>query len=128
MTIDRWVWTIPDTKLVERVAARQLRSHLETAGLYIPVKSANRKILNDSLLVADRGDAALLALLDQSAAFVTIDRRILLQRIRLRFGMDGTALAWLRSYSSNRVQAVSVAGMISSPCLLHWGVPQGSFL
>ncbi len=42
--------------------------------------------------------------------------------------MDGTALAWLRSYLSNRVQAVSVAGVTSSPCRLHWDVPQGSVL
>ena len=126
------------SKLVERVAARQLRSHLETTELYVPVQSAYRsyhstetallKVLNDLLLVADRGEAALLALLDQSAAFDTIDHGILLERIQSRFGMDGTALAWLRSYLSNRIQAVSVAGVTSSPQRLHWGVPQGSVL
>ena len=62
------------SQLVERVVARQLRSHLETTGLYVPVKSAYRsnhstetallKVLNDLQLVADRGDAALLALFD----------------------------------------------------------------
>jgi len=126
------------SKLVERVVARQLRSHLETAGLYVPVQSAYRsnhstetallKVLNDLLLVADRGDAALLTLLDQSAAFDTIDHEILLERIRLRFGLNGTALAWLRSYLSNRIQAVSVAGVTSSSYRLHWGDPQGSVL
>ena len=126
------------SKLIERVVARQLSFHLESSGLYVPVQSAYRpnhstetallKILNDLLLVADSGDAAILALLDQSAAFDTIDHEILLERIQLRFGISDLVLTWIRSYLSNRSQSVCVAGMSSSPVSLRWGVPQGSVL
>jgi hypothetical protein len=126
------------SKLVERVVVRQLCFHLESSGLYVPVQSAYRpnhstetallKILNDLLLVADRGDAAILALLDQSAAFDTIDHEILLDRVNLRFGISDLALSWLRSYLTNRSQSMSVAGTTSSPVSFKWGVPQGSVL
>ena len=127
------IWIVPihsegALTLNKRLPPKPRLSSLRSPGSYHSTETALLKVLNDLLLVADRGEAALLALLDQSAAFDTIDHGILLERIQSRFGMDGTALAWLRSYLSNRIQAVSVAGVTSSPQRLHWGVPQGSVL
>ena len=42
--------------------------------------------------------------------------------------MGGTALAWFRSYLSERTQSVIVRDITSSPRTLLYGVPQGSFL
>jgi hypothetical protein len=78
------------------------------------------------LLCVDRGKAFLLALLDFSAAFDTIDHVILFDRIFLRFGISGSVLQWFRSYLTIRNQSVGVNGSFSSPVTLTFGVPQGS--
>ena len=46
----------------------------------------------------------MLVLLDLSAAFDTVDHKIMLQRLRDDFGVDGTAHAWYSSYFSNTVR------------------------
>jgi hypothetical protein len=86
------------------------------------------KVLNDLLLAVEKGDAVILALLDQSAAFDTTDHDILLDRLSARFGISGTALFWFTSYISDRRQSVSVSGFSSSLCPLIYGVSQGSVL
>lgn len=72
------------------------------------MKSAYRKghstetallfVLNYFLLAVDRGDACILALLDQSAAFELIDQLILLKSLSSLFGICGLALRWIASY------------------------------
>ena len=69
-----------------------------------------------------------LALLDQSAAFDTVEHDILLHRLSATYGVTSTALAWISSYLSNRLQSVSVSGVSSSPLVIPCGVPQGSVL
>ena len=76
----------------------------------------------------DTGKVSVLTLLDLSAAFDTIDHDILFHRLEHTFGFQGTALAWFRSYLSDRIQTVSIAGRLSSPAIIHYGVPQGSVL
>jgi hypothetical protein len=80
------------------------------------------------LIAVDRGEAVVLALLDQSAAFDTIDHAILLDRLTARFGITGCVLAWFESYLFNRRQSVSVKGKSSRSVFLPFGVPQGSVL
>ena len=126
------------SKLVERVVAKQLSKHLSACNLYVPVQSAYRpnhstetallKVVNDLLLAVDSGDAAVLALLDQSAAFDTIDHTILLIRLRCCFGLSGAAFSWFKSYLSGRRQSVSISGINSIAVSLLFGVPQGSVL
>jgi hypothetical protein len=92
------------SKLLERVVARQLIAYLERRSLLVPVQSAYRanhstktallKVLNDLLIGVEGGKAIVLALLDQSAAFDTIDHAILLGRLTARFGITGCFLAW----------------------------------
>jgi hypothetical protein len=84
--------------------------------------------MNDLLMAVDGGNAAILALLDQSATFDTIDHSILLDRLSARFGICGSALDWFSSYLVNRSQSVQVFGVTSTPIFLTCGVPQGSVL
>ena len=44
------------------------------------------------------------ALIDLSAAFDTIHHDILLRRLRDRYGINGDALKWLKSYLTTRLQ------------------------
>ena len=85
-------------------------------------------MLNDLLIAVDRGEAVVLALLDKSAAFDTIDRAILFDRLTARFGITGCVLARFESYLFNRRQSVSVKGKSSRSVFLPFGVPQGSVL
>ena len=126
------------SKLLERVVARQIVAYLESNSLFVPVQSAYRtyhstetallKVMNDLLFAVDRKDATILALLDRSAAFDTVDHTILLNRLSARFGVFSTANSWFSSYLSSRQQSVSVCGVSSTPRLLRYGVPQGSVL
>jgi hypothetical protein len=70
----------------------------------------------------------ILALLDQSATFDTVDHAILLDRLEARFGISGSALPWLSSYLNGRRQSVSIGGISSVPTTVIYGVPQGSVL
>ena len=67
-------------------------------------------------------------LLDLSSAFDTVNDQVLLDRLRSRFGVTGTALDWFASYLSGRVQRISVNGGTSDAFHLMQGVPQGSCL
>lgn len=78
--------------------------------------------MNDLLVSIDNGEAAVLALLDQSAAFDTIDHSILLNRLNACFGISGSVLSWFASYLSHRFQSVSITGVTSVAVLLFYGV------
>jgi len=54
-------------------------------------ETAILRVLSDIILAVDRGDVAGLVLLDLSAAFETVDRDILLQRLRVTFGINDVA-------------------------------------
>ena len=69
-----------------------------------------------------------MALLDLSAAFDTVDHDILFQRLETVCGIAGTALAWIKSYLTDRKQAIKCCGAISAISNLSCGVPQGSVL
>ena len=69
-----------------------------------------------------------LALLDLSAAFDTVDHVFLLSRLSARFGIYEHALNWLHSYSSDRTQFVRIQDVSSHVNDLTYGVPQGSVL
>ena len=126
------------SKLIERVVCTQLISHLKSNGLYEVFQSAYRefhstetallRVQNDLLLSVDESGGVILVLLDLSAAFDTIDHDKLLKLLSERFGIRGSALAWIKSYLSNRKQSVLINGERSEELELIYGVPQGSVL
>ena len=79
-------------------------------------------------MAIDQHSSVILALLDLSAAFDTVDHGILLSRLSNRFGITGTVLEWFRSYLSDRTQFVQDNVACSAPHVLEFGVPQGSVL
>ena len=85
-------------------------------------------MLNDLITAVDKGDASILALLDQSPAFDTVDHAILLDRLSAPFGVTDISYSWFSSYLSGRRQSVSVSGFTSSPCPLLFSMAQGSVL
>jgi len=86
------------------------------------------KVLSDIILAIDAGDLSALVLLDQSAAFDTVDHNILLRRLQSSCGVDGAVLQWFRSYLVGRRQHVRTGSTASTPTVIVCDVPQGLVL
>ena len=127
------------TKIIEKVLSKQLIEYLETNKLYPMYQSAYRKdhstetvltrLLNDLLLAVDKGQAAIVVTLDQTAAFDMCDVGILTDRLRCEFGIVGDALKLLHSYLTDRTFRVRTSlSDISVSADTEYGVPQGSIM
>ena len=79
-------------------------------------------------MAADVGQVTLLGLLDLSAAFDTVDHDILINRLRISFGVRGTALGWIDSFIRKRTQMVNYNDQTSTSSDVECGVSQGSVL
>lgn len=75
----------------------------------------------------DKGMAVKMNMLDLSKAFDSVDRSVLLRKLQY-YGIRGPPLELLRSYLSNRYQAVVWQNEISQMREVTFGVPQGSIL
>ena len=71
---------------------------------------------------------SILALLDFSSAFDTIDHPILVHCLHTDFGFTDTVLQWFSSYLTDRTHYVSLSNHCSAFTKVHSGVPQGSVL
>ena len=121
-----------------KAVAQQLVSHMDKHHLHDSFQSAYKaghstetalvRVANDLLCSLDSGHGVLLALLDLSSAFDTIDHKTLLHRMETHFGLAGTTLNWLASYLELREQVVIIGDQTSEPVSLDIGVPQGSVL
>jgi hypothetical protein len=124
-------------KLLEKCVVADLMKYLNNHNILDPFQSAYRPShstetamlrIQSDIIDMDRGEGALLVLLDLSAAFDTLDHQILLNRLQHLVGISGVALDWLRSYLSDRKQFVQIGDARSSWKDLNIGVPQGSCL
>ena len=126
------------SKLVERVVARQLTSHINNNKLdnshqsaYKPGHSTETALLSikkEVYLSLARGEPTALVLLDLSSAFDTIDHNILLGYLKSWFGLGGTVLRWFASYLRNHCQAIKIGSTLSELSNLIYGISQGSVL
>ena len=124
------------SKILERVVAAQLQTHLDETDLMTAFQPAYRKhhsiesallnIHNDILLNMAKGSVTALMLLDLSAAFDTIYHTILLDRLNVYYGISELVLDWFKSYLSGRTHLVKVGSTLSHPAALQYGVPQAS--
>ena len=69
-----------------------------------------------------------LPLLDHSAAFDTTDHSLLYDCLYDWFGLDGTALFWIKSYLSNYKEKIKTGDGFSEAIILPFGVLQGFVL
>ena len=126
------------SKVLEKVVLQQINNHLHTHNLVEPMQSAYRRgsstetallrVHSDILNHIDNRRVVLMVLLDLSAAFDTVDHRVLISRLNSEFGFGGTVLHWIENYLTNREQRVTISDQVSTPKQLNCGVPQGSIL
>ena len=126
------------SKTCEKVVAAQLTRHLQNNYIQEIYQSAYKtghstetallRVQNDVLRAIDSGRCVILLLLDQSAAFDTVNHLALLERLTTQAGVDETAHKWFASYLSDRQQSVCIEKSRSSSRPLSCGIPQGSVL
>ena len=126
------------SKILEKIVGQRLEEHLNRYSLHDPLQSAYRKghstetailkISNDINVSLDQSGCVVLASLDLSAAFDTVDHDIFLHRLQSTYGISGIFYCWFKSYLENRKLRVCVHSSHSETQKLKCGVPQGSVL
>ena len=91
-------------KILEKLVLSQVSSCLNSHNLYNSCQSAYRprhstetallKVVNDLFLSLNKGNISVLALLEFSSAFDTIDYPILVHRLHTDIGLTDTVLQW----------------------------------
>ena len=104
------------------------RKPLHTRNTRRSSETALLKVVNDLFLSLNKGNISVLALLDFSSAFDTIDHTILVHRLHTDFGFTDTVLQWFSSYLTDRIHYVSLSNHCSAFVPVHSGVPQCSVL
>ena len=99
-------------KILEKLVLSHVSSNLNSHNLYNAFQSACRpdhstetalqKVVNDLFLSPNKGRISVLAFLDLSSAFDTIDHPILVHRLHTDFQFTDAVLQWLSYYLTNR--------------------------
>ena len=120
------------------VISKQLVAYLDTNGLYWKYQSDYRAahstettltaVFSALIQEMDASNITLLSLLDLSATFDCADHEILLNRLRITYGLESTVINWFASYLSDRTQSVHHDGRFLAKSTMQFGVPQGSIL
>ena len=121
------------SKVVERVVATRIESHIMLNSLHDDIQSAYRtghstetsllRVHHDITYALDNNACVILLMLDLSATFDVIDHDILFDRLQYSFVISGSALSWIRSYLTDRSQCVSIGSVHSDNMVLKHGVP-----
>ena len=125
-------------KIVEKLVLSQVYAYLNSHNLCNTCKSAYRpghstetallKVVDDLFLSRNKGNISVLALLDFSSAFDTIEHPILVHRLHTDFGFTDAVLQLFSSYLTDRAHYVSLSNHCSAFAPAHSGVPQVSVL
>ena len=123
------------SKIIEKCVVKELSTHMSENNLGELYQSAYKaahstetvmiKILDDIYRSLDTNRLVFVSLLDLSAAFDTVDHRILLKRLDSLLGVRGAVLEWCASYLSDRRVKVAINAAYSTPKLLECSVSQG---
>ena len=106
------------SKLLERLAAKQLIRYTESTGMMECNQSAYHenhstetcllKLKTDILDAINKKEVMCLVLLDLSAAFDSLEHSLILNRLKYQFGIVSKCLDWFKDYLSNRTQCITV--------------------
>ena len=126
------------SKLLERVIYVQLTKYIEKYNLHARFQSAYKPnhscetamayVINDIQKLLEEKHNVVLAMLDLSSAFDTVDHKLLIDRLERQFGISEGALQLIKSYLCDRSFSVVINEDTSKPHDLQYGVPQGSIL
>ena len=75
----------------------------------------------------DQSKATIIAFLDITKAFDSVDHRLLVDALD-NCGIRGKLLDLIKSFLINRTQSVQINGTVSNPLPIRTGTPQGSVL
>ena len=125
-------------KALEKIMHGQLNKYFELNKLYPNYQSSYREhhscetaliCMTDEIQKSvHEGKNVILLILDNSAAFDTVDQDILLEKLENSYYVKGKALNMISSYFKNRTFSVKINNHTSTPTKLRFGVPQGSLL
>ena len=136
-------------KILEKLVLSQVSACPNSHNIYNTCQSAYRpghsteaallKVVDDLFLSLNKGNISVLALLDFSSAFDTIDHPILVHRLHTDFGFTDSFLQWFSSYLTNRTHYVIIilllllytqvflrvqfVALFFSPCILSLCLP-----
>ena len=126
------------SKLLEAAVLTQLQDHLYSQKLFPQYQNSYRdnfstetllvKLVDDILNGMESQEVTTLVALDLSAAFDTVDHDLLLVILKAHFGVDGTPLAWIKSYLDHRSFQVQVGTALSQSIDVPYTVPQENLL
>jgi hypothetical protein len=124
--------------VLERVVADRLVSYMDQQNLgevfqsayqrHHSTETALARVQHDIASSLDKNKGVMLAMIDLSAAFDTVDHDKFLTLLCDEYGVRGAALDWFTSYLTGRSIRVKVGDYRSDQHTLDCGVPQGSVL
>ena len=125
-------------KILEKFVLSQVSSYLNSHNLCNTCQSTYRPghstetslqtVVNDLFLSLSKCNIPVLASLDFSSAFDTIEHPSLAHRLHTDFGFTDAVLQWFSSYLTDRIYYVSLSNHCSAFAPVHSGVTQGSVL
>ena len=124
-------------KIFETLTCKRMRSFIERHKIisdlqfgFMEGRSTTQaifKVVTDILRTFHNKTYTVALFLDLTKAFDTVNKDILLHKLRL-YGFRGNSNSFLSSYLSNRVQFIYVSGQKSNINPINTGVPQGSVI
>lgn len=124
-------------KVIETIAKDQIQTYATEHEIIVEEQSGYRNGHSPETLlnwVADEwkieiqnGKIVLVVSIDLSRAFDTVDRKLLIEKLR-RYGFGDSAINWISDYLKNRKQKVKIGKFTSCQLNCDIGVVQGSCL
>ena len=123
-------------KILKKLVLSQVSAYLNSDNLYNTCQSEYRPGLStetallrvdDHLFLSlNKGNKSVLAMIDFSSEFYTVDHPIHVLRLHTDFGFTDTVLQWSSSYLTDRTHYVSLSNHCTAFAPVHSVVPLGS--